>query len=85
MKIEINSANANYGNGRLRNHYIEKLKKYKIQEIKYIENGSTLYRYYIKLNNLKDLFNIVNELGQQLIIDTYEESNLITIYDDYIE
>ena len=81
MKIQIFSVDTNYGNGKLRNHYIEKLKKYKIKETKYEEQGYTRYGYYITLNDIKDIFNIVKELGQQLIID----SDTITIYDDYIE
>ena len=85
MEIEIYSANGSYGNGRFRNNYIETLKKYKIQEIKYLENGSTLYRYFIKINNLEDIFNIVKEIGNQLIIDSDIDGNSIMIYDDYIE
>jgi len=85
MKIEIFSVNSSYGNGRFRKQYIEKLNKYKLQETKYEEQGSTKYRYTIKLNNIKDIFNLSKELGQQLIIDSDVEGDSITIYDDYIE
>ena len=85
MKIEIFSVDSSYSNGRLRKNYIEKLKKYKVQEIKCEEYGSTRYRYFIKLNNLKDIFDLAKELGQQLIIDSDDDGNSITIYDDYIE
>ena len=81
MTIKIYSANANYGNGKFKKYYIEKLKKYKLREIIYEDRGSVNYYYYIKINDLSDIFNIIEELGQELIID----KDSITIYDDYIE
>ena len=84
MKIQIFSVDTNYGNGKLRNHYIEKLKKYKIKETKYEEYGSIRYRYYIELSDLEDIFNLSKELEHELIIDI-DNGYSITIYDDYVE
>lgn len=70
--------------------YKDLLKKYNLEDIiidqyigKYSGELITHREYYITINTLEELFNLMKELKQSLIIN-YED-NSITIYDDYVE
>ena len=89
MKIKICSASSLYGNGKIKDSYIKILKDYKIKEIKYEDRGSTMYKYYIEVNDINDLFELSKKIDTELIIGAengyFYEENEIEIYDDYIE
>ena len=72
----------------LREEYLNILKKYNLEKEKYgFENfwfeTQIRYKYYITINTLEELFNLIKDLQQDLIIRG--EDNSITIYDSYVE